>query len=664
MQKYFTYALLLSFLILNSCKTTAQKSIYGTDSKKAVKYFKKSRAAFSASQHDKTKLVDAEKFAKKAMDKDPKFMGAIMLLAEINIAKKDYEEAIRLKEKALRINPEFSKNEYYYLARMQMRLGKYTGCKRNALKFLTFKNTNPHFQNFAKQYIKNCDFAQVALKNPVNFTPKNLGKNINTYRPEYFPTFMGDGNTILYTRVIKDEKARLRGGKQEDFFTSTKDANGNWTPNRSVSSKINTFMNEGAPTISADGNHLIFTSCQGIDGYGANRTGKGSCDLFYAKKRGKRWGYPKNLGALINTPHWDSQPCFSADGRTLYFIRAIKKHRARLNPQEQDIYVTHLKDEGYWSTPKKLSNTINTPGREESVFIHPDGQTLYFASNGHTGMGGTDLFLSRLQPNGEWGKPQNLGYPINTSGNENSIVVSAKGEIAYFASDRKGGFGDLDLYSFELPKTARPIYTTYMKGKVFDSETKLPIEATFELIDLASGKVLLKSNSNSMTGDFLVNIPTDKELAINVSKSDYFFFSKNFSLKKNSKEPLLLNIPLNKIKISDKGFVLENIFFDVNKSNLKEKSKIELDKLVEFMENNKSIKIELGGHTDSDGEANKNQILSENRAKSAADYLVSKGINNSRVTYKGYGETKPKVENNSAENKAINRRTEVKIIGA
>ena len=663
MQKYFTYALLLSFLLLNSCKTVAQKSIYGTESKSAIKNFKKGRTAFSNSRNDKSQLEIAEKYTQKAMKKDPKFISAIMLMAEIEIAKGNLEKAIKYKEKALEINPEFSKNEYYYLARMQMKMGQYSSCKQNATKFLTFKNTNKYFQYYSKQYVKNCDFALVALKNPVDFNPKNMGENINSDRPEYFPTFMGDGNSMLYTRVIKDKNAVLRGGRQEDFFTSTKNINGDWKASTSMTKKINSFMNEGAPTITADGNYLVFTSCQGIDGYGKNRTGKGSCDLFYCKKIGKRWSYPKNLGALINTPHWESQPCFSADGRTLYFIRAVKKTRQRLNPQDQDIYVTKLTKEGYWSTPKKLSNTINTPGREESVFIHPDGQTLYFASNGHTGMGGTDLFLSRLQPNGEWGTPQNLGYPINTSGNENSIVVSPQGEIAYFASDREGGFGSLDLYSFELPEVARPVYTTYMKGKAFDAESKIPLGATFEIIDLKTGEILLKSKANSMTGSFLVNIPTNKEIAINVTTKGYFFFSKNFTLKKNTKEPLLIDIPMNKIKTSNKGFVLENIFFDVNQYVLQEKSKIELDKLFDFMTNNKSIKIELGGHTDSDGDIDENQILSEKRAKSAVDYLISKGIDKTRLTYKGYGESNPKVKNNSLENKSINRRTEVKIIG-
>ena len=652
---------LIAFILISGCKTTAQSSMYDSKSKKAIELYKKGYNAFRSSYGDQKKLDEAEKYVQKAIKKDPEFTTAYLLMGEIEISKGNLDKAIEYKEKAISINPEYSKNEYFYLARLQMRAGQYASCKRNAQKFLTYSKTNEAFQYQAKQMINNCDFAVKALKNPVPFNPVNLGKNINSDRPEYFPTFTGDGNTILFTRRILDEKARLRGGQQEDFFTSNK-SNEEWKKATSVSSTINSFFNEGAPTLSADGNFLIFTSCQGVDGYGGDRTGKGSCDLFYARRIGNKWSKPRNLGAKINTVHWESQPCFSADGRTLYFIRAIRKPRARLNPEEQDIYVTRLKNDGYWTTPQKLSSTINTPRREESVFIHPDGQTLYFGSNGHTGMGGMDLYVSRLQENGEWGKPENLGYPINTKGNENSIVVSPDGKLAYFASDREGGYGGLDLYSFELPEKAKPIYTTYMKGVVYDEETKEKLAATFQIIDVKTNKVLLTSTSDPVTGQFLVNIPTNKNLAINVAKEGYFFYSKNFSFE-NSKKPQLLDIPLNKIKVSDKPFVLENIFFDVAKYNLKLESKVELDKLYELMKKNKTLKIEIGGHTDSDGDPVKNQELSEKRAKAVVNYLVLKGIDKSRLKYAGYGETKPRAENNSPENKALNRRTEVKIIG-
>ena len=654
---------LIFFLSLSSCQSTAQSSLYDSKSKKAIELYKKGYNEFRISYGDESKLNKAEGFVKKAIKKDPKFVTAYMLMGEIQLAKKDLNKAIEYKEKALSINPEYSKNEYYYLAEMQLRAAMYDKCKANSTRFLTYKGTNETFQYNSKQFIKNCDFAKNALQNPVNFNPINLGESINTADPEYFPSLTGDGKTIVYTRVVKDQNAIMQGGKQEDLYVGKTNEQNNWQVSEKFSSKINSFYNEGAPTITADGNFVIFTSCGGRDGYGEDRTGKGSCDLFYARKIGDKWSKPKNLGAPINTPHWESQPCFSADGRTLYFIRAIITKRGRHNPGVQDIYVTKLSDEGYWSKPKKLSNTINTPGREESVFIHPDGQTLYFGSNGHTGMGGMDLYLSRLQDNGEWGTPENLGYPINTSDNENSIIVAPDGKLAYFASDREGGMGSLDLYSFELPETAKPFVTTFMKGKVYDSETKLPLGSTISVIDLKTRKVLLKTKADQINGEYLVNIPTNKELAINVYKTGYFFYSKNFTPAANSKEPILIDIPLDKIKASEKPYVLENIFFDINKYNLKPESRVELDKLYQLMRDNSKLKIEIGGHTDSDGDDDKNMELSRKRAQYTMNYLLMKGVEISRLTYKGYGETMPRAKNDTPENKALNRRTEVKILG-
>ncbi|MEN8928813.1 MAG: OmpA family protein [Flavobacteriales bacterium] len=662
MKNLISIALLFA-LFLSSCKTTAQNSMYDSDSKKAIELYKKGYNEFRSSHGDNSKLDKSEKLIKKAIKKDSKFVTAYMLMCEIQLQKGNLEKAIEFKEQGLQINPEYSQNEYYYLAQMQLRAAQYDKCKANAGRFLTFKGTNETFQYNSQLFIKNCDFAKIALQNPVDFNPKNLGEAINTDNPEYFPSLTGDGKKMIFTRVIKDPMARMTGGKQEELYKGVTNELDEWKVSEKFSSQINSPYNEGAPTITADGNFVIFTSCGSEGNYGEGRTGKGSCDLFYARKIGNKWSRPRNLGAPINTRHWESQPCFSADGRTLYFLRAIITKRGRHNPGVQDIYVTTLSDEGYWSVPKKLSNKINTPGREESVFIHPDGQTLYFGSNGHPGMGGMDLYLSRLQENGEWGTPENLGYPINTSDNENSIIVSPSGKLAYFASDREGGMGGLDLYSFELPQKAKPFLTTFMSGKIYDFESKIPLGSTISVIDLKTRKVLLKTKSDKITGEFLVNIPTNKELAINVYKTGYFFHSQNFTPKKNSQEPILIDIPLDKITASEKPYVLENIFFDVNKYSLRPESRVELDKLYQLMRDNSKLKIEIGGHTDSDGDDDKNMELSKKRAQSAMNYLLMKGIEIPRLSYQGYGETMPRVKNDSPENKALNRRTEVKIIG-
>jgi outer membrane protein OmpA-like peptidoglycan-associated protein len=383
--------------------------------------------------------------------------------------------------------------------------------------------------------------------------------------------------------------------------------------------------------------------------------------LFYSEKIGENWTKPDNLGAPVNSKNWESQPCFSSDGKTLYFIRGMINDKSKRSAQDQDIYKTEITPKG-WSVPVKLGPNVNTAGREESVQIHPDGQTLYFSSNGHAGMGDLDIYVSRMQADGEWGKAINLGYPINTYGEENSILVSAKGNIALFASDRPGGFGSLDLYSFDLPKNMQPINTTYMKGHVYDSLTRKPLAGSFKLIDLSTQSVYKSAVANSGNGEFIVALPKNKDFALLCEHEGYFFFSKNYSLDKltATTDGYHVNVPM--LPFGDGyTFVLENVFFDVNKYDLKPESVAELEKLKEILTKNPTLKIELGGHTDSDGDDKSNQVLSENRAKAVVTWLIQNGIDKTRLSYKGYGETKPIVANDTAENKAKNRRTEVKI---
>ncbi len=244
----------------------------------------------------------------------------------------------------------------------------------------------------------------------------------------------------------------------------------------------------------------------------------GSCDIYISKKSGNKFQAPRDLGGPINTTGYETQPSFSSDGRTLYFIRKVKNAEGRA---QQDIFVSFIDDNSTWSDPIQLPSNINTDRDEFSVFIHPDNQTLYFSSGGHPGFGGLDIFMSKRREDGSWGDPMNLGYPINTSSDESSLLVSPDGSIAYFASDRTDTRGGLDLYQFELYEKARPVPMTYMKGTVYDADTKKPLAASFELIDLASAKTMVRSVSNDVTGEFLVCLPAGKSYALNVSKDGY-----------------------------------------------------------------------------------------------------------------------------------------------
>jgi outer membrane protein OmpA-like peptidoglycan-associated protein/Tol biopolymer transport system component len=511
--------------------------------------------------------------------------------------------------------------------------------------------------------IENCEFAIEAIKNPVDFNPINLGSSINSELPEYFPSITADDSTFLFTRRVNDLSAP--GGRQEEIFVSKKTPNNHWSNSSLVSNAINSKYNEGAPTFSPDGQYIIFVGCEtGAKGdyeYGDDRKGYGSCDLFYSQNNGTNWSKPVNLGSKINSKHWETQPSFSSDGKTLYFIRGMTYDRQRRNPDNQDIYVTTITEDGQWSKPEKLPPNINSPHREESVQIHPDGKTLYFSSNGHPGMGGMDLYMSRKLDDNTWSDPINLGYPLNTYKNDISILISPKGDKGYFSSDREGGYGDLDLYSFNVDKKFKPLPITFIKGKIIDAESKLPLFAFFQLTDLKKGNIISQMQSKLENGEFLITVPKNIDFALHAEKEGYMFYSRNIyrdnlSLSKDG----FLIIELEKVKPGT--FILENIFFEKSKSSLKKSSLVELNKVLKLMQINPDLKVQISGHTDSDGDDDFNLELSINRAKSVVNWLIENNIDQNRLSFKGYGETRPIEENNSIANKAKNRRTELTII--
>jgi outer membrane protein OmpA-like peptidoglycan-associated protein len=514
----------------------------------------------------------------------------------------------------------------------------------------------------------NALFSIDAKNNPAKINPINIGPGINTDRPEYFPTITVDGRTLLFTRLIPSRE-NPRG--QEDFYVSQLSEKNIWMTADAMPPNINTNLNEGAPTLSADGRTLIFVACSDETGYyyGPNREGMGSCDMFITKRIGSKWMNPKNLPGEVNSGNWESQPSLSADGKSLYFVRRV----GRQGTMRSDIFVSRKDENGNWGRATALPSNINTPYMETSVLIHPDGRTLYFSSNGHTGLGGYDIYMSRMDALGNWGDPINLGYPINTENDENSLLVGPDGEVAFFASDRPGGFGGLDIYYFTMPEEFRPVKTTYFEGLVYDITTKKPLGGRFELIDLSTGEKVIEAEADQLTGEFLVALPTEREYALNVSFPGYSFFSKNFNMTEpeSGLEALHMDVPL--IPIGKGGAVtLANVFFDLNKSTLRKESFVELNKLVDFLTENKTTKIEIGGHTDTRGSAKDNQLLSENRAKSVYEYLIQKGIDSSRLSYKGYGQSEPKISDEAIAKMATekekesahqsNRRTEYKIL--
>ena len=628
------------------CSLNSHAQDLSTQSKKAAKLFNEGEGLFRLQDY-----VRAENKFKEAIEIDPEFFEAWVMIAELFERTKRDSNAIVAYNRAIQIDSTIYPSAWLYLGELEYENGLYSEAKSHLSDYLSKKTGNPENTSKAEKHIQNCDFALEAMKHPVPFKPINAGPEVNTSLNEYFPCLTADNEVLLFTRLLKDTNSFT--GKQEDFYTSKK-INDGWSTAVNIGLPINTMYNEGAPTLSADGNMLLFTACESVNGYGAKRSGFGRCDLFIASKNGDRWNAPFNAGAPVNSKNWESQPSLSADGRTLYFVSNRDKN--------YDIFVSSMDETGEWTIPEKLGENINTDGYEGSVFIHPDNQSLYFSSDGRLGMGGMDIFISRKDSTGQWGKPVNLGYPINTWKDENSIVISADGELAMFASDRKEGYGGLDLYTFELYPEARPQFVTYVKGSVFDATSKKPLKARFELTNLQNGEIAVTSYSNSGNGEFLVCLPTDHDYALSVSLDGYLFYSENFNLSgvHSSVDPFLKDIPLKPVKVGER-VVMNNIFFQTDQYELLETSRFELRKLLDFLDRNPDIKIEIGGFTDNVGSPEYNLELSKNRAKAVNDYLISKGVDQARIKYIGYGETHPVDTNNTEQGRANNRRTEFKV---
>lgn len=618
-----------------------------TKSKKAEKLYTEALLEYTLGNQ-----IPAEIVLIKAMKSDKNFIEAYLLTATIKEELGYPFDAITFYKKGLAINPNAVPNGHYYLAKLYLAEGMYSEALSSFNTYLSFTNIRQKRKEDAEFQVQSCLFAIEAIKNPLAFEPVNLGENINSKYSEYFPSLTVDNEFLLFTRRIENANKN----DQEDFF-GTIHSDSIWGKSQAMD-ELNTPFNEGAASLSADGKTLIFTACEYFGDYGNDRKGYGSCDLFIARKTGNHWSKAYNMGSPINTANWESQASLSADGKHLYFIRAPKKSLGN-----SDIYRADLDKNGYWNTPVKLSSVINTEKDELATFIHPDNQTLYFSSNGHIGMGGIDLYLSKWDAvKQDWGSPINLGYPINTYKDESTILVSPDGKLAYFASDRAEGFGELDIYSFQLAENLRPEKVTYLKGVVFDAETSEPLRAQFELIDLETGNQLNYSVSDAENGEFLLALNLGKNYLLNVTKQGYLFYSDQFLLKEeySTNKPFLKNIPLQQIAIG-KNVILKNIFFETDKYTLEKASEIELIKLISFLDENPEIQIAIQGHTDNTGSADYNYELSNQRAKSVFRFLVEHAIDANRLNYRGFGADNPIMDNSTEVGRAQNRRTEFVI---
>lgn len=583
-------------------------------------------------------------------------------------------------EKAIMLNPVVDELAQYYLGRLYHLHAQWDKAVIAYGAYRVTLTSNPD-GNKAKivdidRKSRECFAGKEMQRNPQRVFIDNIGEMINSNEAEYSPIITADESSMFFTsRRATTGKQKFDKDMQyfEDLYQSVY-TDGKWSAGVNIGKPINSDVHDATAGISPDGQKLY-----------VYRQTKGG-DLYESVLKGNRWTEPQRLNKNINSKKHESTVSLSYDGKKLYFIS--DKNGGIGN---RDIYFSTMDSKNNWGPSTNIGVPINTVYGEEGVFIHPDGKTIYFSSQGHNTMGGYDIFKSEFS-NGSWGEPINLGWPINGPDDDVFFVISANGKHGYFATNKAGGYGEKDIYKITflgpektlalsaednlLAGIARPVknveslmpvdiitaQVTILKGTVTDKATQLPLGASIEIVDNTLNQTIATFTGNSVTGKYLVSLPSGKNYGIAVKMDGYLFQSENFDIPVIATyQEIIKNIELEKIDVGA-TIVLRNIFFDTDKSTLKIESSIELDRLVDILDDNSTLRIELSGYTDSRGNDEYNLKLSEARAKACVDYLVAHKIKSTRLEFKGFGETNAIDSNDTEVGRANNRRTEFKIL--
>ena len=625
--------------------------------------------------HGKKKYKDAIAVYKRAMEINPDDALLNFKLGLSYLYSDTKSKAASFIDKAYRLNPNIDDRIDYHLGIAFQNRNDFKSAIQH---FEYFKKNNPNVAAIADERISECLKADSLLQNELNVVIENLGPILNSTLDEYSPIISADGNMLIFTSNRGEPN---KGGRHEDIYTAIKTGN-TWGTPKKLGPTINTEYNDAAASLSPDGKTMFLY-------YEVN-----GGDIYFSTFNGNDWSKPEPLNRNINTSqYWETCASVSPDGKKLYFASNRPGGFGEL-----DIYVSELDSKGQWGKATNLGPLVNTPGNDDSPYIHFDGVTLYFSSDGHPKIGNSDIFVSSLK-NGKWTKPENIGYPINSWEFDGFFSISPDKKTGYYATVKEGDHGGVDLYSIKflepkyIPKPKPDIVSeeikketkvkpadfkdaliqqvketkiyTLLRGKVIDETDAHPLEATISLVDNETGKLLSRITSDAVSGDFEIIIPHGGNYGVATERKGYLFNSINFSLPKFAEyQEIDTHIIMAPAEVGSK-VVLKNIFFDVGKSELKSQSISELEKILELLKSNEGLKVQINGHTDNTGNAAGNKSLSLKRASAVVDYLVSKGIGTNRASAKGFGSDRPIVSNDDEEGgREVNRRTEIEIVDA
>lgn len=590
-----------------------------------------------------------EKF-KASINREANFLESYLKWGRILLTQGYPEQAIEVTDRGLRRNIKapasllgeiaWSKTHSY------LKLGRFESAIEEFEQAQNLLNENFKLTRAFKGIESQISFIEKELLQSYDIRKEKLAEPLNQFTLQYFPVLTADSKKMLFTK-----RDGLANNAHEDIFVSYYNEDSlAWGAPRSIASSINSAYNEGTCTISADGKILIFTSCQTPDSFG-------DCDLYISYKINDEWQRAVNMGKNVNSRVWDSQPSLSADGRILFFS---SNRRGGLGGK--DIWFSLRMPDGSWAEAQNLGSKVNTPRDEISPFIYFNNEILFFASEGHIGFGGLDLFASRVEE-GEFGEPVNLGYPINDHQDQLALFITAQRDYAYYTETvfNNGVQERSFLYKFKFPEhidLGEHLIVT--EGKVLNKNTGEPIQAKLSLVDLATDSTLYQFDSDGRTGEFTMLYPHKAASGLYVEKQGYL--PKIYNVDRDSlQNRKSLAIELTPVAAGEE-FIFENIFFDFDKDELKPESRSSLKRLILFMNENPSVKILIAGHTDNVGSEVYNKDLSLRRAESVKIYMIVNGLNALRLDTMGFGSSKPVFANDSPENRALNRRITISIL--